>query len=261
METTAGWLSEVADLVAVDKSRSLPLHECDVDYVVVFGGDGSIIGAVHRLRGKMIPVVGINFGKFGYIAEFEWAETRSCLKSIINGELEPSGRMLLECSCECSDDAGGPLHAVNEIAVVSKESGHMVDISLQIAGSDAARFLGDGVMVSTPVGSTAYNLSAGGPVIHPRLEVMAITPICPHILTMRSLVVPSDHVVRLTLHGKHQNSLLIDGRTACELKEGDTLEISKSKDRFLLVETPSRTYYQTLITKLKWGERPRYAEG
>jgi len=261
MRETSAWLSEVADVLAVDETRTLPLCDYDADYVVVFGGDGSILGAVQRLRGKPTPVVGINFGKFGYLAEFEWAETRTCLEAIIKGDIKPSSRMLLECTSSRCDEKDGPLFAVNEIAVARQEPGHMVDVGLQINDSDTTRFLGDGVMIATPVGSTAYNLSAGGPVLHPRLEVMTITPICAHLLTMRSLVIPAGEEVRLTVFSDTKSTLLIDGKNACELSAGDTVEVYKSQRSFLLVETPDRTYYQTLITKLKWGEQPKYAEG
>jgi len=260
MKETEAWLSKIADIAAVDYSRDLPLADIKADYVVVFGGDGSIIGAARRLTGRPIPVVGINFGTFGYLAAFERSETRECLECIVRGELAPSRRMLLECQVKRSGSPIGRWLCVNEAAVTAPTHTRMIELLLTIAGCPATRYRGDGVLIATPLGTTAYNLSAGGPVLNPRLEAMTITPLCPHLLTLRSLVVPAEEKVSVNVFGPDEASLLVDGRIVHRVMPEEELNVTRAPEYFLLMESPKRSYYQTLHLKLNWGERPRYAQ-
>jgi len=150
---------------------------------------------------------------------------------------------------------------VNEVAVTAPTHTGMTELALHIAGTQATRYRGDGVILASPLGTTAYNLSAGGPVLNPRLRAITVTPICAHLLTMRSLVVPAEETVEVKFRGSDMATVLIDGRMIHEMRPKDCVRVTEAKEHFLLIETPKRSYYQTLRKKLNWGERPRYGKG
>jgi NAD+ kinase len=232
----------------------------DHDLVVVLGGDGSILKAARILQGREIPVVGINMGKLGYLAEFSAEEFCQKFEAIADGRLPLSKRMMLSAWVERAggEKSGGHL-VLNDIVLTGGDFHRMVAIRTTIDGEDVTTYFGDGVLVSTPTGSTAYCMAAGGPVLAPRMEAMVIVPICPHSLTYRPLVVRPDSEIVLEPAGLQKEALcVVDGQDQVRLARGDRVRISRSDASFLLVHNPDHPPFATLREKLHWGQTPKY---
>ena len=247
-------IERLAHLVLVDKKEEMDLSKAVADLIILFGGDGSLLNIARRLNGNPTPVLGVNFGKFGFLAEYEFQEFLSDLQSILKGEFEITDRMLLSIGIHRAGKQIFSGVALNDLVISRSHFSRIIQVSLEINHQYCTRYLVDGLIISSPSGSTAHSLSAGGPIIHPALHTLVITPICPHTMTVRPLVVPGDYKLKLTLVGKSDTvAATIDGQILQELIIGDIVEITASKQNFKLVLSGRRTFYDRLRKKLHWS--------
>jgi NAD+ kinase len=264
-------ISEFADFVR-HKAKTVVncgIEECtpeslrEADYAVVFGGDGSIIAAARQLSRSPdrigIPVIGVNLGKLGYLAEFSVEELKEFFPQLMRGKARIEKRMMLLCQVIKKGKEHFCSMAVNDVFITSGPPFRMIDLQMFVDGQHLGECVSDGLVVSTPTGSTAYSLSAGGPILSQKMEGIVITPICPHSLSFRPIVIKADSVVEL--RGEHLNegtTVSIDGQVSLELDIDDVVQIRRHKRDFLVVNNPLRCEWDTLATKLGWAERPKY---
>jgi NAD+ kinase len=225
----------------------------NVDLVLVLGGDGTMIATSRMIGDTEVPVLGINFGGLGYLAEFRIEELNEALESILSGNYRLDRRVML--SVEVPGDTQPTNHRVLNDVVINKSAlARIIEIEAYLNDQFVNSFRADGLIVSTPTGSTAYNLSAGGPVIFPSMNAVVITPICPFTLSNRPIVVPDDATIELRLMtDKEDVALTLDGQVGFPLKVNDRVIIRKSKTTFNLVQPMNRNYFDVLRDKLRWG--------
>ncbi len=243
----------------IEKCTADVLH--DVDFAVVFGGDGSIISAARDLSQASVPVIGVNLGKLGFLAEFSLAELEGFFDHIIQGKALIEKRMLLGCRV-CENSTGTEKFratAVNDVFVTAGPPFRVIELTIAVDGQRVASCVSDGLIISTPTGSTAYNLSAGGPILAGSMEAMVITPICPHSLSFRPIVIDAGSVVEVCCtHVNDGTTVSIDGQVWRRLSVDDVVRVAREQSCFLVVNNPVRTRWQTLASKLSWAERPKY---
>ena len=225
----------------------------DVDMVVVLGGDGTILAAARALRDRPVPILGVNLGGLGFLTEIALEELYPALEAILRGEYEINERMLLDVEFQKAD--GEENFTVLNDAVINKGAlSRLISIETQVNGEHLTTFRADGLIISTPTGSTAYNLSAGGPIVYPSLHSIIITPICPHTLTNRPIIVPEDAVVSATLLSEREEVYLtLDGQVGLPMGAGDRVKVKRSPKAVALIRSPFRSYFEVLRTKLGWG--------
>ncbi len=251
------WLEGRAAVQTAELADAI-LHT-DANLVVVLGGDGSILKAARMLAGQEVPVLGINMGKLGYLAEFTVEEFRTKFDAIAAGRLPVQRRMMLLVRCEKGGAGAGEYLVLNDVLVAGGEPHRMVSVAATIDGEAVTTFHGDGVLVSTPTGSTAYCLAAGGPLLMPPLDAIALVPICPHSLTHRPIVVRPEVEIVLEPCGLQKEAVcVVDGQERVRLSRGDRIRIRRAPAAFLLVQNPDRRPFETLRQKLVWGQPPRY---
>jgi len=230
-----------------------------VDYAVVFGGDGSIISAAKQLSRSEVPVIGVNLGKLGFLAEFSVAELKDFFSRISSGDVTVERRMTVLCTLSYENGREFSSVAINDVFITAGEPFRMIELSISVNGHYVGGFVGDGVVIATPTGSTAYNLSAGGPILSQRMEAMVVTAICPHSLSFRPIVI--DSLSRVEVSGVRMNegtTVSIDGQISLGMSVGDVVSIERGENDFLVVNNPLRTNWHTLATKLGWAEKPKY---
>ena len=226
-----------------------------VDLIVVLGGDGSMIGTARLLGDHNIPVLGINYGTLGYLSEFHVAEMFPALETILAGDYRVEERVRL--SVDLLREGNLLLHnrALNELVVNKTAMARIIDIEARMNGQLISLFRADGLIISTPTGSTAYNLSAGGPVVYPSMKAFVITPICPFRLSDRPLVIPDDAVIEVGIKTPREEVYMtLDGQVGHSLEVGDRIVIRKSSTTFKIVQPANRNYFDVLREKLRWGK-------
>jgi NAD+ kinase len=227
-----------------------------IDLLVVLGGDGTLLTAAHAASERDVPILPVNFGNLGFLATVALDELYPTLEQVLAGESETWKHMMLEV--EVSRD-GRPIErrrGLNDAVLTKGLPAHMIDFELLVNDLFVCSFRADGIIFSTPTGSTAYSLSAGGPIVSPLIEAFVVTPICPHMLTNRPLVLP--HAARLAAQftgGDEPAYLTVDGQIAVELRHHDSVRVRKSAKHLRLVRPPQRTYFEVLRNKLRWGEQ------
>lgn len=225
----------------------------NVDLVLVLGGDGTMIATSRLVGDTEVPVLGINFGGLGYLAEFRIEELYTALESILSGNYRLDKRVMLSVSLPGEEQQANH-RVLNDVVINKSALARIIEIEAYLNGQFVNSFRADGLIVSTPTGSTAYNLSAGGPVIFPSMNAIVITPICPFTLSNRPIVVPDDAVIELCLKtDKEEVALTLDGQVGFPLKVDDRVVIRKSKTTFNLVQPMNRNYFDVLRDKLRWG--------
>ncbi len=229
------------------------------DFAVVFGGDGSIISVARSLSQSKVPVIGVNLGKLGFLAEFSVDELKEHFNDIITGKAAIEKRMLLNCGVYRDGVEKFSSTAINDVFVTAGEPFRTIELKISVDGQPLASCASDGLIVSTPTGSTAYNLSAGGPILSGKMEAMVITPICPHSLSFRPIVINADSTVEfLGVRVNEGTTVSIDGQVFWGLSSKDVVRVKREKSEFLIVNNPVRTQWDTLATKLRWAEKPKY---
>jgi NAD+ kinase len=241
----------------VDGSAGIPasvFHD-QADIAAVVGGDGTMLHAVSRFGAFDKPVAGINIGTLGFLTSCTDDELDEFADAVRAGEFTTSERSLLEARVHRHDGGTSVFTALNEIALARGETGRLVSLTARVDGEHLNDYRADGLIVATPTGSTAYSLSAGGPLISPGARVFLITPICPHSLSQRSLVLPDDCIVSLCANDGHDGAPLlftVDGRDTVRIRPGDSVEVARSPRSFHLLRLKGRSFYAALRQKLGW---------
>lgn len=248
-----------ARLSIIDLSDDKKVSNFKADMAFVFGGDGSILAACRKLNGRQVPLVGVHMGKFGFLTEFTPKTIIPFLDKILSGEFTISQRMLLDCRVIRSKKVIKRTIGLND-AVMSRASlSKLILIKLYIDGEEVTTYSCDGLILSTPAGSTAHSLSAGGPIVTPDIDAFLITPICPHTLSNRPLVISSNSSIEMEhISDAGGVGLTIDGQIYVDIKTGDKVIVEKAKERLQLVDTKTRTFYGVLREKLNWRGQPTY---
>jgi NAD+ kinase len=271
LEELVAWLRK-RDLVPCLEERTAALHPAPAlrelalpgrevaqrsDALVVLGGDGTLLAASHLLEDHVVPVLGVNFGSLGFLTEITLPELYPALESVLQGRYDYEERRMLKAEMGQPGRAADPMHVLNDVVVTKATLSRIIEIEVTVDGLFVSSFRADGLIVSSPTGSTAYNLAAGGPIIHSRLPAMVLTPICPHMLTNRPLVISDEAVVELRLRHADDGAahITFDGQRGFPLSAGDSVRVTRSTRTVRLVKAPGRDYFEVLRTKLKWGER------
>lgn len=226
-----------------------------VDALVVLGGDGTLLAA-SRLLEKPIPVLGVNFGSLGFLTEITLDDLYPALEGVLAGRYEHEDRRLLRAVVHRKGRPDVTADVLNDVVITKAGPSRIIEVDVTVDGSFVSSFRADGIIVSSPTGSTAYNLAAGGPILHPTLPAVVITPICPHMLTNRPLVVSDESRVEVRLRAGRDVEVYaaLDGQETFAFSDGDHVAVTGSPRRLKLVKAPGRDYYTVLRTKLKWGD-------
>ena len=226
----------------------------EVDLVLVLGGDGTMIATARMVGDGDVPVLGVNFGGLGYLAEFRFEELYSALESILDGKYRLDKRVMLDVELWRGEETITRNRVLNDVVINKSALARIIEIQASFNQQFVNSFRADGLIVSTPTGSTAYNLSAGGPVIFPSMNAVVITPICPFTLSNRPIVVPDDAEIELQLKTEKEDvALTLDGQVGVSLQVEDRVVIRKSHITFNLIQPMNRNYFDVLRDKLRWG--------
>ncbi len=240
------------DLLAQDDSE---LAE-EVDLIVSLGGDGTMLSVARFIGARQVPVLGVNLGSLGYLTEFTKEELFVALEELREGSFFLDRRMLLDVRLTRGEQIVASHRALNEAVVNFGSPVRMIELECRINGMFVNSFRADGMILATPTGSTAYSLSAGGPIVHPSMSAILLTPICPHTLSNRPVVVPGESVVDLIFPEASDGLMLtIDGQVQVSLQPGDQITALRSQTTFDLIRPTNRNYFEVLRRKLKWGTR------
>jgi NAD+ kinase len=227
-----------------------------VEAILVLGGDGTLLSVARLMGDNQVPIMGINLGGLGFLTEITLDNLYKALEELIQGNYKCHRRMMLNVQVLRNGAVVADFVVLNDAVINKGALARIIDLETTISGEYVTTFKADGLIFSTPTGSTAYSLSAGGPIVYPSLQTIVITPICSHTLTNRPIIIPDDAVVNATLNSeKEEVTLTLDGQVGFPLQFRDTVEIQKGKNAILLIESPYKSYFEVLRTKLRWGER------
>jgi NAD+ kinase len=231
----------------------------EVDLVVVLGGDGTMLSMADCIaaNGKSIPILGVNFGSLGFLTEVTLPELYPSLETVLSGKARVEERMMLASTVRGTREPFTPFVALNDVVVTKTARSRMVDLSVSVGDEFVTRVKADGLIVATPTGSTAYNLAAGGPIVQPNVDALIVTPIAPHTLTNRPLIIRGSSSVRVQPHITSRDEVFVtfDGQAGCPLEQGDEISIGRAERTLRMIRPSTRSYYDVLRQKLKWGER------
>lgn len=268
------WLKQRIEVVGLDLDKSQDLCGCDMDCILVLGGDGTLLNTAHRLNGRQVPVMGVNYGRLGFLASFTPADLVRYFDAFVAGRLPTSSRSMLEvCVVPASSTArlesseairgASRFHttALNDAVIAAGAPFRMIEIELAIDSTHGVRYFGDGMIFATASGSTAYNVGAGGPILWPTVDGIVLTPICPHSLSFRPVVVSGQATVVAGMRRVNAGTTLVcDGQNSTSLSSGERVFIRRSSHTLMLVENPNLRQLDALAEKLNWASVPRYNE-
>ncbi len=225
------------------------------DLLVVLGGDGTLLSAARVVADRNIPLFAVNLGHLGFLTAIPVEDLYPELERAIRGEHRIGRRRMVDCEVLRDEKTIAAYSALNDVVITKSELARMIDLDTHVDNHFVAAYKADGLIVSTPTGSTAYSLSAGGPVIFPSVAAFCITPICPHMLTNRPVIVPDTSVIKVINHGAEGSYLTIDGQVGEPLSKGDRVICRSSAKTIQLIRPPKMLFFDVLREKLKWGER------
>lgn len=242
------------DTVQVVTREHIPF---DTDLVIVFGGDGTLLSVARIPGAEDVPILAVNLGGLGFLTEIRVDEINTVLNEIIAGNYALDRRMMLQATLlKDGLKSNMTFHALNDVVVNKGALARMMDLDTFVNDNYLNTFKSDGLIICTPTGSTGYSLSAGGPIIYPSLNMIALTPICPHTLTNRPIILTDDSVIKVILRSESEDAYItIDGQVGVRIQRGDSVMIQRSHKCISLIKTPFRNYFEILKQKLKWGER------
>lgn len=232
----------------------------DVDLVVVMGGDGTLLGMATRtaLAGRDTPLLGVNFGSLGFLTEVRIDELYEVLESVLTGEASFDERAMLAADAYRAREHFDSRIVLNDVVFTKAALSRIIELSVSVGAGLVTKVKADGLIVATATGSTAYNLAAGGPIVHPRADAIVLTPIAPHTLTNRPIVIPGSEIIEIRpqgVSGVEDIYVTYDGQAGYPLQESDVVRVRRSERTLRLVKAPARSYFELLREKLKWGER------
>jgi len=252
---TAGLMPPAPDRKVASKSAIAS----GVDMVLVLGGDGTLLSMADCIgeAGTDIPIVGVNFGSLGFLTEITLPELYPSLEAALEGRAHIEDRMMLQSTTVRDGKTFAHLIALNDAVVTKTARSRMIDLSVFVGDDFVTRVKADGLIIATPTGSTAYNLAAGGPIVQPNVDALILTPIAPHTLTNRPVVIPATAAVRVQPNMQERDEVFVtfDGQAGFQLQAGDEITIRRSESPLRLIRPSTRSYFEVLRTKLKWGER------
>jgi NAD+ kinase len=223
--------------------------------LLVLGGDGTLLAAARVAAPLGIPILPINMGSLGFLTSFKLEELYPALEETLAGHFSSSERVMLEVELERGDEVVERQSVLNEAVIHKGALARMIELELSIDSDFVCRYRVDGLIVATPTGSTAYSLSAGGPIVHPSVESWIVTPICPHTLSDRPIVVRDSSFVEINLAKNTESVFLtLDGQTGIPMQPDDKVRMKRAAERLKLIQPPKKSYYEILRSKLKWGE-------
>lgn len=265
LKELAAWLRERKKDVILDAATAQMIGEPGTyqktqlaslsDMILVLGGDGTMLSAARLAEERGIPILGCNMGGLGFLTEVKLEQLYPALERIFNNDYVLDERLMLRARMHRHGEHVAQATVLNDVVVSKGTLARMIEIRIAIGDQFVTNLRGDGLIVSTPTGSTAYSLSAGGPIMNPAVQSLLLTPICPHTLTHRPLLVPSQTVLEVTLTSKDDGAMAtFDGQVGVSMTQGDTIVIQTSDHRTQLIRFPESTYYDVLRQKLKWGD-------
>jgi len=245
---------------AAGETRSRDDLPRDVDLVVVMGGDGTLLSMATRtaLAGRDTPILGVNFGSLGFLTETRIDELYTVLESVLEGEATFDDRALLAADAYRAREHFDSRIVLNDVVFTKAALSRIIELSVSVGADLVTKVKADGLIVATATGSTAYNLAAGGPIIHPRADAIVLTPIAPHTLTNRPIVIPGGEIIEIrpqVVTGVEDIYVTYDGQSGYPLQQDDVIRVRRSERKLRLVKAPARSYFELLREKLMWGER------
>lgn len=257
---TAASLRSLGAVVLEDAAGTYPLAEVEADLVICIGGDGTLLSAARRLVGSCTPTLGVNLGKLGFLAEHSVAELQLYLAGGAVQGWQLSPKMVLEATLH-NHDGTRTHYALNEVVIAQGVMSRLVHIDMDVNGAHASQYRADGLIVSTPVGSTGYSLSLGGPILSQGMRAFMVTPIAPHTLTNRPIVLEGASEVGFRVSGSvEQLALVVDSHERYDLHAGDRFTVCAAPTDFMLISSDKHSYFDILRTKLSWGASPKLSE-
>lgn len=251
-ERTAGLLDHQPSGCTVADGKTVGAGS---DAIVVLGGDGTLLAASHLIESSGVPIVGVNFGSLGFLTEITLPELYPTLERVFSGTYQHDDRRMLRATIRRPGEADAVGDVLNDVVMMKAAVSRIIELDVTVDGLFVSAFRADGLIVSSPTGSTAYNLAAGGPILHPTLPAVVLTPICPHMLTNRPLVIRDEAIIEARLHSTDvEVQITLDGQRAFRMSPEDSVTITRSPRTLRLVKAESRDHYEILRTKLKWGE-------
>ncbi len=260
LERLESWLAQRAQ-VRVDLDMESTVRPEQVDFAVVLGGDGSMLRAARATGGNGVPLLGVNVGKFGFLTEGSVEDAEGLLSCALEGRYRLAERMMLHCVLERDGEPVLDTIGLNDAVVSRTALSRLITVDLCVGGEAVTQYRADGLIVATPVGSTAHSMAAGGPIVDPELQAFVVTPICPHTLSNRPLVLPPD--VTLTVaasEAPETPALTVDGQVNCELLPDDVVSVRRAQEPLRLIKTGRQSFFETLRNKLDWRGQPRYVK-
>lgn len=228
----------------------------NADMIIVLGGDGTLLSVARQIRGQDVPILGVNLGGLGFLTEVSLEELPDMLPRVIGGAYRTSVRTMLEATVHREGEEIFSLSFLNDAVITKDALARIIDIEAYVDNAYLTTFRGDGLIVSTPTGSTGYSLAAGGPILYPSLDNVVLTPICPHMLTNRPIILPKEVSIRARLNSTDERVILtVDGQVGFPLEHMDEVAVKKSKFTVSLIVSEKHGYFEVLRNKLKWGER------
>jgi NAD+ kinase len=249
------WFQADLDPARLDLDLNLGASQEPAALCLVLGGDGTLLYAARRVGLRGTPILGINLGSLGFLTAHPVSGAREAVESFLAGSLVKDERSMLEAELWRQGSLLARQTLLNDAVVAKGALARIMDMHLRVGDQDAGPIKADGLIVATPTGSTAYSLSAGGPILHPSLEAVVISPICPHTLTLRPSVVPSSHTISITLEDAEDAHLTLDGQVGHRLLPGDVVRLHPAQARIALLQRPGMDFFALLQQKLHWGDR------
>ena len=256
------WLITHHKTVLIDSPQGFPSSDSatrvqiakEADLLVVLGGDGTMLSGARLVEQREIPILGVNMGGLGFLTEINLDDLPTALEKVFAGEYQLDKRMMLKIQLQRSDHILCSYSALNDVVISKGHLARMIATKIWVNNAFMTNLRGDGLIVATPTGSTAYSLSAKGPILDPRLEVLLINPICPHTFSHRPFLAPGDVPITIELTSQEPAMATIDGQVGAEMLTGDLVHVKASDHRTQLIRFPDRSYFEVLRTKLKWGD-------
>jgi NAD+ kinase len=256
------WLRQFCEVVAFDLRQEADLAAAPAaDLALVLGGDGAILRAARQMGYRQVPVLGVNLGRLGFLADLDPDQLRTCFPKVCGGHFRVTSHLMFECVVETEGGTPPPqtFLGLNEVVFHTMPPFSILDLDLIVDGDIVTRFRGDGLILSTPVGSTAHSLSAGGPILGQEIAAFVITPICPHTISYRPVVDSADKVYTIAMGRQSESAaLIVDGQDVLTLTPRHKVIVRRAPVCFQLVKVPGHSFYQTLRDKLRWGTLPGY---
>ncbi len=259
------WLKDRKHEVFIEQETAAHLNEKGfqreqipslVDIIIVFGGDGTMLGVARLVGGKDIPILGVNLGGLGFITEINKDEIFEALEAVLSDECFTEERIMLNACVYRNGEKVSDFLVLNDVVINKGALARIIDLETYVNNNYVTTFKADGLIISSPTGSTAYSLSAGGPILYPSLNCIVITPICPHTLTNRPIVLPGSFIIEVVLASESEDVYLtLDGQSGFSLRKDDRVEVRKSEFKTKIIIPANRDYFQLIRTKMKWGER------